>query len=240
MKTIFSYLGIVTVMLLFFCLFASADFVKPERPTFSLSSGGDTAFQHWSLTGIVPRGDWFGGLQWTHAKNNGERTSNDLRARIEGMHHWDIWGVHAFGRYGKRSVMAQKHLFQGGLALDLQVVHTDDVGFHVGVGTYAEHETLEAEYQSVLENASLDFGPRGHLNLRWRWIILQNEVLLRPDFKPYKTHSHFEVNIPLVKLFFFEQISLLLAGGLEYNLETKHREIDALQWHWAHMLRWGF
>ena len=240
MKTIFRYFGIVTVMLFLCCMFAVADIVRPDKPTFSLSSGGDTAHQHWSLTGIVPIGNWFGGIQWTHAKDNGARTSNDLRGRIEGMHRWGIWGVNTYGRYGKRSVMAQKHIFQGGLALDIQVVHTDDVGFHVGVGTYAEHETLEAEYQAVLENASLDFGPRAHLNLRWRAIILQNEVLLGSDFKPYKTHTHFEVNIPIVDLFFIEKISLVIAGGVEYNLKTKHRDIDALQWHWAHMLRWGF
>ena len=141
MKTIFLYLSIIVAMLFLICMFAMADIVRPDKPTFSLSSGGDTAHQHLSLTGIVPVGNWFGGVQWTHAKDNGERTSNDLRGRIEGMHRWDIWGLNTFGRYGKRSVMAQKHYFQGGLALDVQVVHTDDVGFHVGVGTYAEHET---------------------------------------------------------------------------------------------------
>ena len=240
MKTIFLYLSIIVAMLFLICMFAIADFVKPERPTFSLSSGGDTAHQHWSLIGIVPLGESFAGVQWTHAKDNGERTSNDLRARVEGMHRWGIWGLNGFGRYGKRSVMAQKHYFQGGFGLDIQVVHTDNVGFHVGVGTYGEHETLEEEYQAVLENASLAFGPRAHLNLRWRAILLQNEVLLDSGFKPYKTHTHLEVNIPILDLFFIEQISLVIAGGLEYNLLTKHEDIDALQWHWAHMLRWGF
>ena len=210
-----------------------------DRPHFSLSSGGDSVYQHFSLHGIVPIGNWFVGIDWTHARNDGEQSSNDLRGRIEGTDHWDIFGYHAFARYGKRSTMAQERILQGGLALDLKLIHTDDVGFHVGLGTYAEHETLEEEYQAVIENASVAFAPRGHLNFRWKGLILQNEVYLHSDFKPYKTHSHFDIQLPLGKVLFFEEFSVSLTGGLEYNITTRHADIDRLQWHWAHQWRWG-
>ena len=234
------FLIIVFLMMTILQGMVSADIVRPKRPKFSMASGGDSVYQHWTMTGIIPVGNWFGGVQWTHARNDGEQSSNDLRARIEGLDHWNVFGYHTFARYGKRSVMAQDRFFQGGLALDLKLVHTDDVGVHVGLGSYAEHETLQEEYQAVIENASVAVAPRGHLNLRWKGIILQNEALLDSSLKLYKTHSHFEVNIPITKLLFFEQISLVLAGGLEYNRQTKHVDIQPVQWHWAHMLRWGF
>ena len=217
-----------------------ADFVSSDGLAFDVTSGGDKAHQHYLLTGTVPMFGGYAGFQWAHARNDGEQSSNHFKARIEGSKHWGRVGVQAYGRYGKRSTMAQDRLLEGGLALDLKLVDTEDVGVNVGLGSYAEHETLKTEYQAVIENASVEIAPRGHLNLRWKRVSLLNEVFLSQDFKAYNTRTHGSVEIPLLKILFFEQIYLIVSGDIEYDSRTKHVDIESLQWNWAHRLQWRF
>ena len=219
---------------------ADAEFVPNQSPTFDMASGGDTAHQHYRFTGIVPVLNGYAGFQWTHARDGGDLSSNHLKARIEGSHHWNWIGVHAYGRYGKRSTMAQDSVFNGGLSVDLKLVDTEDWGVNAGLGTYGEHETLEEEYQAVIENAYFEVGPRGHLDVRCRWIVVQNEVFLRQDFKSYYTRTHAEIEIPIAKILFFNRIYLVVSGDMEYNSLAKHIDIESLHWNWDHRLRWEF
>ncbi len=60
---------IIVMMVALFLVYGrvSADFVPSERPTFDVTSGGDTAFQHFMFTGIVPMFSGYAGFHWrTH------------------------------------------------------------------------------------------------------------------------------------------------------------------------------
>ena len=232
---------LVFVMFAYFLsAMAFADFVPSTRPAFDFNSGGDTGHQHYMVRGIAPMLGGYAGFEWRYAKDGGEESSNHFKARAEVLKHWKWLGGYVYARYGKRSTMAQDRLLQGGLALDLKLVDSEDLGVNVGLGSYAEHELLEAEYQAIIENASVEIAPRCHLNLRWQHVVVLNEVFLSEDFERYRTRTHVEIRIPIAKLFFFERFYLVVSGDAEYDSRTKHIDIESFQWNWAHRLQWEF
>lgn len=248
MKTIFSILCIFCLSVL--CV--SAGFTPSDRPTFSVSGNGLSNIGNWTASGTIPLEfiDGYLGARYMHDSIPDDETSRThLRARVEGGHKWGWFGIRAYGRYGRESVMLQKGLWHGGLNLEAKLFEKDDLTLTAGVGTWAEYYQLLDRYnleglETGLESDDqyrdgIYLGPRAHLTLRDKHWLLNTNFLLNHD-NTYQIRNYFDFEIPLVKLLFIEQIYLSLNGSVEYYSKPHVVKIDPLQWNWRHELRWKF
>lgn len=235
------YFFLVLIIVLFAMTgMASADFHFTDRPSFSFNGGGLRHFKDFTVSGTLPVKAIDGNIGARYIRDglsSEETTETHLRASAEGGYTWGRFGVRAYGRYGRESVMLQKGLWHGGFNVEIGVYEKGDLSVKAGLGTWAErHELIEA-YQA--EAADVDFGPRVHLTLKDTYWTLNSVFLLNTD-KTYEVRNAINLEIPLFKILFVDQIYAAVSGSVEYYSETKHIEVDPLQWNWRHELRWKF
>lgn len=236
----------VIVAFCFCCMLAdAADFHYTDKPAFDFSTNGYHDLKHFTASANVPVKliDGYIGAIWIQDDiPEDETTRTHLRARVEGGHNWSWFGIRAYGRYGRESVMIEKGLYHGGFHIEATLFADKPVNVKMGLGTWAEdRKILEAYHQEVSDHydgSGLDFGPRAHLHVVHKDASLQSEFLFNRD-KSYVSRNFLHFEIPVAKIAVSE---VAIAGtlGVHYDSNVHHVEIDPIQWHWAHALRWRF
>lgn len=238
-----SQLYCTVIALLFLTLFpAYGDFHTPDKPSFSLTGGGIQHIGNFDASGAIPLKfiDGYVGVRYLRDGIPDDETSRThLRARIEGGKQWGRVGLRAYGRYGRESAMIEKGLYHGGANVEVDLFQRGDLRAIVGVGTWAERREILEEYLETVSEQGVNFGPRAHLTLRdTNWTV--NSAFLLHSDKTYQIRSFFDVEIPLFKLLFIEQVSLVGTGHVGYYSQTYHVDVDNLQWNWSKTLRVKF
>lgn len=241
----FIQLYCMVIALLFLTLVSAyGDFHFTDRPSFGFSGGGINDPGNWTLSGTMPFSFIGGqiGARYIHDNIPDIETSRThLRAYGQMGKEWGRVGVHAYGRYGRESVMIQKGLWHGGANVEVKLLELNALTLHIGTGTWAETQTLLEEYEQSLhpDGSGVDFGPRAHLTLKHTYFTANTTFLLNND-KTYRVHSFVDAEIPVGKVLLIEQLFLAVSGGIDYWSETKHIEIEPVNWNWKHELRLRF
>ena len=233
--------GLLFFLMILTVTWSHADFHITDRPSFGFSGSGFSGFgNHWLATGIMPLKaiDGYAGASWIHDDSD-DASRKHIRVRLEGGHSWDWFAIRGYGKYGRESAMLQEGLWHGGFNVEARLYEKKEMSVVAGLGTWAEKQTLLDGYKVNPKDEGLDFGPRAHLTLKHKHLTLNTEFLLNAD-KTYQVRQFIGAEIPLVKLFWLEQIYLAVSGNIEYYSVTKHISIDALQWNWRHELKWKF
>ena len=234
----------LTIIPLIFILSASglyADFVPTDRPSFDFTSGGINDIQHVSVGGVIPLKalDGYVGGQWIHTAE-----AHHAKARIEAGHDFGLLGVRFYARYGKNSVMQPDPTITGGGYVHADLIETDTIGINVGIGLWAdkrlEKDILAEDADADVEKDAIGKGFYKSLKLRYRSLNVHSEFLPTHDFESWLLRITPSVEVPLFKVLFFEQVSAVLTGGVEYHSDTGDADFEPLQYHWTHQLRWKF
>ena len=148
-------------------------------------------------------------------------------------------GLRGYARYGRESVMLQDSFWHGGMYLHIDIVKNENLKINTGLGTWIQREDLLPEYQET-ENSFISTGPRAHLQGKWKKFSVLVEFLPEYTFKDYTFRVIPILEVPLVKVIFIDQVSTVITGAIEYRSSVRHFDINQLQWHWTHTLRWKF
>lgn len=231
---------IFAALLILFFVFTNicvADFMVSDNPTFDVSAGWSKNSLRLDIQTVLPIKDGYAGVEWV--KESGYEY---LNSRLEQRYRIGQIGIAGYGRYNKSSLMLHEHLIGVGANIELYLYEKHDNNVHVGIGTWASSEKLLKEYDSGTGGTveGVDFGPRAHIAINLKKFSLLTEGLFNPDGKNYTIRFLPHLELPIVKLFFIEQISLVFSARVEYFSETKHPEIDDFHWSWKHSWRLPF
>ena len=237
---------LIIVSLIFIAPIVCADFVSSDKVSFDINTSGNKNNQHLNLTGIIPIKAVSGylGIQYTYTGNllSGIEfdVSNQLKTRLEGGYHYGHFGLRGYVRYGKDDTLLQDHLIHSGIYLHIDLIKSDTLSTDIGIGTWLEREELLPEYQNTEEDFIVSTGLRGHLQVKLNRLSVLTEFLPTHDFSEYTIRILPVYEIPVLKVFFIDQISVIVQGTIEYRSETKHINIDPWHYTWTQSLRWKF
>ena len=215
------------------------DFHPVDKPTFEFTTNGYHDFRHFMASGILPIPfiEGYAGVKWIEdGIPEDETMRTHLRARLEGGKQWSWFGVRAYGRYGRESIMIEKGVWHGGFNVEFTPFSDKPIEARVGLGTWAEDRDILDEYIDDLpdhyDGLGLDFGPRVHFHLLNRYWSLQSELMFEFDWN-YELRNFLHLDIPLRKVGFVD-IGIVGTLGVHYESRTHHVSIDPLRWHWSH------
>ena len=225
------------------------DFAETDKPTFSFNGSGIQNLGNWNLSGIIPLKAINGkiGVRYLHDEIPDEETTRThLRARLNGGWDWGKIGLQIYTRYGRESVMLQKGLYHGGFNFEIDFYENEDFQLFMSLGVWTEQQELLEEYVNMPDTTdimesedNIDFGPQIHLTLKDKYWVLNSALLLNAD-KTYQIRNFFDIEYPLFKVLFIDEVSLAVSGYVDYYSATEHLLIDNLQWSWHHQVRFKF
>lgn len=234
---------LLVLLMIFLPMIATADFHFTDRPSFGFHGGGINHPGNWTLSGTTPislLGASIGAKYISDGISDDETSRTHLRVYSQIGKYFGKFNIHGYGRYGRESVMLQKNLMHGGINVEYEVFKIKDISLSAGLGTWAENQDLLSEYEVNAENnEGVDFGPRGHLTLKNKYLTANTTFKLNQD-KTYRVHSYIDGEIPVGNFLKIEQLFIAVSGGIDYYSETKHIEIDPLNYNWKHELRIRF
>lgn len=237
---------LIIVSLVLITPIVCADFVPSDKVSFDINTSGNKLDQRINVVGTIPIKAVSGylGIQYTYI---GDLLSEDkytlsthLKSRLEGGYHDGHFGLRGYIRYGKDDIIKQDHLIHGGIYLHIDLIKSDTLSVDTGLGTWLEREQLLPYYQDVEKDYIVSTGIRSHLQVKMNKLSVLTEFLPRQDFKQITIRILPIYEIPLFKVAFISQVSMVIHGTIEYRSETHHEDIDPWTYTWTHSLRWKF
>ena len=194
-----------------------ADFMVSDKPTFDVSIGKFKDAPRWDIKTMIPIFDGYAGVEWVK-----EDDYKYINSRLEQRYKLGSLALAGYSRYTHNSQIHDPIMHFG---VNVEWHPNDNI--HFGLGTWTPSEDI-------------DLNPRAHIGINFKHFSFLAEGMLERD-KNYTIRFLPHAEIPIVKLFFIEQISLVFSAKVEYfSAYEDHIDYSDLNWSWSHRWRLPF